>query len=400
MRPASRSIPLAATALAAMLGACGGEPRQAGADTPAPAASALQSQRTYACAASIAPDQAAADAEVRRSYAEWKKHHLTPRGAGGHLRVMSRSVRDADRPTYSEGIAYGMLLAAYLGDRPTLDRLWAYARSHHNARGLMVWQVSARGEHFDETAATDADQDMAFALLVADDRWGGYRQDALGLMRRILEHAIEPGSFVVRPGDTWGGAEVTNPSYFAPAYYRRFAAHSGDARWLRVLERSYAVLARINAHGGPRALLLPNWSTAAGTPPTGEFADRDYEYGYDATRAPWRLAMDAAWDCERRAQGQLQRMNAFFQRVRPSRMGDLYTLDGERKGGAHHAAFVGPVAAAALLSPDRDHQRAAWEEAVRLGPSGVYYEDSLRLLSLLLASGNMPPPADRGTTPY
>ncbi len=59
---------------------------------------------------------------------------VTSSGAGGNLRIQ----RPGDgNDTVSEGIAYGMLLAAYTNDRATFDGLWRYAKSQigqwHNA---------------------------------------------------------------------------------------------------------------------------------------------------------------------------------------------------------------------------------------------------------------------------
>lgn len=377
-----------------LLTACGGE-AEWGADGSrgrskprAPQVAAVQ-PRKYACGASIAPDQAAADAEVRASYRRWREDWTTRRGAHGLLRV--RAGPQLDDATVSEGIGYGMLLAAYLDDRPTFDQLWAYAQRYRNARGLMAWLIDADGSKPDGsgTAATDGDEDMAFALLVAHGRWGGYRADAARLISALLEHTVEPGTYVPKPGDTWGGSEVTNPSYFAPAYYKAFAAFTGDSTWIRVADSSYRILHQVAAKSGAGTGLQPDWTTAAGDTVRIE-AGRDYEYGYDATRVPWRLAMDATWNCDQRALWHLQRMNTFFRRVGVENLRDGYTIEGRPTGRWHTGSFVAPAAAAALTASDPAYRLSAWRETVKLRATG-YYHDSLRLLSLLLASGNMPP---------
>lgn len=201
-----------------------------------------QAAAAYACGAAMAPDQAAADAEVQRSYADWKARYVTAQGAGGFLRV--RRPSDGD-DTVSEGIGYGMLLAAYRGDRATFDGLWGYARSHRDGNGLMHWRIDAGNGVVGYNAATDADEDMALALIVADGAWGGYRADAGDLIGRIMQFEVEPGSNVLKPGDVWGGSQVTNPSYFAPAYYKAFARYTGDARWDQVVASSYQVIATL-----------------------------------------------------------------------------------------------------------------------------------------------------------
>jgi endo-1,4-beta-D-glucanase Y len=377
----------AAALLAAALAACA----PGDAERPVlrvPEASAQQPKR-YRCAVSMAPSQAAADAEIRAGYAEWKRRYLTAQGSGGGLRVrVTGSGRDR---TLSEGMGYGMLLAAYLDDRTTFDGLWRYAKLHHNPRGLMAWEVTARGHAPDPNAATDGDADMAFALVVADRRWGAYRADTEALIRALFRHTVEPGTFVVKPGDVWGGSAVTNPSYFSPAYYRVFAEYTRERGWLRVVDANYAVLARIRR--GARTGLLPGWTTAAGDSATAG-DNLAYMYDYGSARIPWRLAKDAAWNCDPRARAHVERLNAFFRGVGAKRIVDGYRLDGRPTAGGHNAVFVAPAAAGAMLSPDARFRAEMWNETVALRNDG-YYADSLRLLALLLASGNMQPPAAR-----
>src|SRR6185312_10496304 len=131
--------------------------------------------------------------------------------------------------TVSEGIGYGMILSAYLGDRATFDGLWSYAKSHFDANGLMNWKIDANNGTIGFNAATDGDEDMTFALIAADKRWGGYSADASAMIGKIMAHEIEPNTWVVKPGDVFGGSNLLNPSYFAPAYYHLFAGYTGNS---------------------------------------------------------------------------------------------------------------------------------------------------------------------------
>ena len=364
-----------AVLLAALLAGCG-EAEGAGPQRP-----------PYRCGAAMAPDSVEAAAEIRRSWAEWKERYVTTQGAGGALRV--RMPGYGKDNSSSEGIGYGMLLAAYLGDRPVLDGLWRYAKRYHNRRGLMSWEVDPAGRVPDSNAATDGDQDMAFALVRADARWGGYRADARALIDSLMAHTVEPGTYVLKPGDVWGGSRVTNPSYFAPAYYRVFAAYTGDRRWERVIDANYGVLARLTARPGNSTGLFPGWSTAAGDSSTaGHFS---FHYDFGAARVPWRLAMDAAWSCDPRARRHLDRLNAFWKKVGPEEIREGYTLAGRPVGSSHNVSFIAPAAAGAIVSPDAGFRRKMWEETVATR-DGAYYGDSLRLLAMVFMSGGMPPP--------
>jgi hypothetical protein len=80
--------------------------------------------------------------------------------------------------TVSEGIAYGMLIAVYMDKQALFDGLWKYSQKFLDNRGLMHWSVNAQGQLGSvpggcQGAASDADEDMAFALVMADKQWGG-----------------------------------------------------------------------------------------------------------------------------------------------------------------------------------------------------------------------------------
>src|SRR5438552_3748896 len=103
--------------------------------------------------------------------------------------------------TVSEGIAYGMLLSVFANDQPTFDKLWQYSQHWPDANGLMNWYISSDGTQVLGTgAASDADEDMAYALIAADARWGGkgslstnYIDLAKTLIGKIWQYEIDHG---------------------------------------------------------------------------------------------------------------------------------------------------------------------------------------------------------------
>ena len=136
---------------------------------------------------------------------------------------------------------------------------------------------------------------------------------------------------IVKLGSCWGGWDCLNPSYLAPAHYRVFrlfmdshgavvgsAASAAQAAeissdWESLIETSYALLdeAQCASTG-----LVPNWWVAAhGELPTGAAAQaREQwhewrpgsascsgsgtpaaEFGSEAGRTLWRVALDAIW---------------------------------------------------------------------------------------------------------
>ena len=123
------------------------------------------------------------DADVMTAWNTYKTKMIIAAGAGSGLRVQ-RTENGND--TVSEGIAYGMIFAVYMGDKATFDGLWTYAKAHFDGKGLMHWHIDANGGTVGQGAATDADEDMAFALMMADKQWGGYASDASTQVGTIL----------------------------------------------------------------------------------------------------------------------------------------------------------------------------------------------------------------------
>jgi endo-1,4-beta-D-glucanase Y len=323
---------------------------------------------------------------LHRAYESWRRLYVTGEGARGALRIRRPEDRD---DTVSEGIAYGMLIAAYHGDQPLFDGLFEYARARFGGTGLMHWKINAEGRVAGAGAASDADIDMAIALIMAHKLWGKPYDDlAKRMIGAIYEYEIEPGTLVMKPGDGWGGSLVTNPSYFDPAYFKIFAQYTGDKRWLAVVDKTYRMLELVGSHNRGTGL-VPDWMTAGAGPAKGQ----SYDYKWDATRVPLRIARDAAWFCDARAVKVLAPLNDFFKKQGPLSIGDGYKLDGTKFSSVHSAAFVGPVAASSLFSDDEAFRTTLWKDLVKLWGGG-YYSNHLRHLSLLFVTGLFPNPLE------
>jgi len=121
----------------------------------------------------------------------------------------------------------------FMNDKATFDGLWQHAQARRNGKGLLRWHYDANGSPVGsgaDNAATDADEDAAFALIMADKQWGGYLAAANTHLTSMMNNMVA-GDNTLRPDDVNSGD--INPSYFAPAYYRVFAQASGNSRWLR-----------------------------------------------------------------------------------------------------------------------------------------------------------------------
>jgi endo-1,4-beta-D-glucanase Y len=105
--------------------------------------------------------------EAQQSYLTWKANYVTTDGACGFRRVLF----DDMSSTYSEGIGYGMLLAVNFDDQQLFDDFLGYYSAHLDQYGLMHWWIGNNCQVLGSGCATDADEDVAYALLLADKQW-------------------------------------------------------------------------------------------------------------------------------------------------------------------------------------------------------------------------------------
>jgi endo-1,4-beta-D-glucanase Y len=347
--------------------------------------------------------------DVQAAYAQWKAETVTSAGARGHLRVTrpKEPVLDPDT-TVSEGIAYGLIIAVYMADQTLFDELWKYEQMYLDDNGLMDWYISADGtKRLGVGGATDADEDMALALLMADKQWGGrgtldktYLQNATEQIAKIWNHEIVDGKLVAAGdhfGDAWNNVNI---SYFAPAYYRLFkSVNVSGADWDAVIKTVYDTIdiALNVANGNQGNGLVPAWCASHDTvcaPNPGEYPTGTANYQYDSCRTPFRIAMDWCWFGEARAKTYLAKTSAFFSAIGAPQIADGYALDGTPQpanAGQGSAAFVGPAGVGAMSSPAYqgfvDQAYAAVATRALLA-GGVYYEESWAVMSLLMMTGN------------
>ncbi|HTQ02965.1 MAG TPA: glycosyl hydrolase family 8 [Polyangiaceae bacterium] len=318
-----------------------------------------------------------ASATVQSIYNTWKSTYVV--AAGSALRVQRP---ENGNDTVSEGIGYGMLAAVYMGDRTTFDGLWAYAQQHFDMAGMMNWHINTDGTTATQGSgsATDADEDMAWALIMASGQWSSADYYAAGkkLAGAIMFNEVA-GDGMLTPGDAWGSTNKTYPDYFSPAYYRVFKQVTGNANWDIVISRNYDILSKVSGTDG----LVPDSTTSS--------YDLSGAYKYDACRAPWRIGMDYCFngpDVAPGAKTYLDLVGTFFDGVGVANIGDGYTLTGMRTSDFPNMAFIGPAGVAGMY----DHQKLL-DDAFNFGATGNggttgYFQQSLRVITMLVMSGN------------
>lgn len=230
----------------------------------------------------------------------------------------------------SESQSYALLQALWAGDQATFDHVWQWTKSHtRRPDGLFSWKfsINARSNavHIDDSnSATDADTDIAYALLQASTKWSKpeYAQDALRTLGSIwaLETATDATNKRHMLAGTWANQEQTlviNPSYIAPYAYRLFASVDQAHPWNELIDTGYEDIARASAiifPDKPKEYLPPNW--IAIRKDTGEmipFGGKSdgLDYSYDSFRTFWRIALDDMTGNASQAKAYLSKITIF-----------------------------------------------------------------------------------------
>jgi len=226
--------------------------------------------------------------------------------------------------TVSEGIGYGMLLAYFAGDDDTFNALWNYSRgerAYFNTT-LTPWEtVSFHYKKIDTSSATDADLDIATALILMHYRTGKqeYLDDAKTIINAIWSEEIQQNDLLILSGNTgmWQNDPTYNLSYFSPVAIRLFAKVDGAHNWNGVLDNMYTYMQNVQKAGTG---VFPDWSDATGAaknPPnkaagTNEKTYTWYRFDKESVRIPWRIAWDYYWFQDERAKAVLTTLNDFI----------------------------------------------------------------------------------------
>ncbi len=278
--------------------------------------------------------------------------------------------------TTSESQSYGLLMAVGKGDQLLFDRVWRWTKENlqpeDDAIFAWLWQ---NGKIADANAATDADQDIAVALIYAYEKWGdpAYLAEAQRIIIDIweMETVVRNGTRYLSSGNwasSWPGV-IANPSYLDPHAYRLFAEIDPHHDWLSLVDSSYELLFICTAG----QILPPDWCEldTTGKRETGlMWNGRDADvYSYDAIRVPYRVAKDYAVSGDTRAKQYLESI------ILP--LADIYMRDGSI------AAVLGPDGTA--RSP---HESIALYGALLAGLTALDHPLAERLYKEKLSSGS------------
>ncbi len=238
--------------------------------------------------------------------------------------------RQRDDITTSEGQSYTMLRAVWQSDKETFDKTWEWTKTTIQRKDdkLFSWKwgqlpdgsYGVLTDQGGQNTASDGDVDIALSLVMAASRW--QQQDYLDDAQAIIKDIWDKEVIIVndKPYLASNNLEkqsmtdaVMNPSYFAPYAFRLFAKVDPDHPWDQLVDSSYELLNqsmdeqldKAKSAGLPPDWFLMNKTTGAIRAAEGDLTTN---YGFDAMRTPWRLALDYQWNNEPRAKATLEKM--------------------------------------------------------------------------------------------
>lgn len=324
--------------------------------------------------------------------------YLTNQGAGDAVRVRVESLDFAGGklidPTVSEGMAYFMLLTH---NQATFDALFAYVNHYPDNQGLMTWVVTNEGAVPSQQrgAATDAELDIALALILAHRKWGGdYLENAKARLALIEEHLVSD-DFILKPGDEWGPANTSfNPSHVSPFHFVLFTEVSDQSElWKKVAARQREVEESLLAQS--QTGLMPNWAIVEDRRVRLDQSEESYhQSSWDAVRVPWRHAMlvlsgmNPNPEAYRHSIRVLRAWGSFFENIAPAEVWPGYDVTtGEPVSTEYTDPIFTDAAALALIVGPPEVKRRYWEYLVNTPAAKRYFQESFRLLTLWVGGG-------------
>lgn len=305
---------------------------------------------------------------------------------------------DEKQYTVSEGIGYGMILCVYFSSntksyQSQFDKLWAYYQAHSN-NGVMDWKISGFGGTVGSGGATDAEEDVAFALAMAYYQFGDskYKTAATNLIAKMRQSEFaSDGRHKV--GNQWD--PYLNPSYVSPAAYEIYKEFDDASFWSKAISTNYNILLknRNSSTGIPSGWADMN----SYSPITGNNGYNFAGYDYDAVRAPWRWAWSYAWYGHSQAKDLSEKLAKW---VSSKPAGQLYinmktdgtaNLNGEpckSNGCKANGSSIGSLTSVLMVN-DSYHELMNANFSSLMTQQPGYFHSNLRLLTGLLMTGNM-----------
>lgn len=269
--------------------------------------------------------------------------------------------------TTSEGQSYALIRAWSLNDKQTFDQVWQWTKNNIQLPNkLFAWKYQ-NGQVIDPSPASDADQDIATALLLAYEKWNDpqYQTEARAVLAPLWELQVvtlnNKPYLIAGPWANYQNEIVLNPSYLSPAQYRHFAQYDQTYPWQQLIPTSYEVLnacTTLPADNQP-GVLPAEW--CALNKQTYQYSQspnpNDDSYAFNAIRTPLRVALDYHLNQEPQAKQYLQSLSFLNNQLQSTgKLLTAYTRTGRPKENYESAlAYAGNLGYFLIIHPDQVH---------------------------------------------
>lgn len=215
--------------------------------------------------------------------------------------------------TTSEGQSYMLLRSLVMDDKTTFDLVWKWTKDNLQRQDCLfawLWGKNSNNEYkiLDENSASDADVDIAFALILAKEQWNEYQylKEAGLIINSIWNNETKRiGNYLVlMPGVKQTSEEKieVNPSYFSPYAFKYFQKCDDLHDWSLLVNSSYHYLEKVMSK--TETGLPPNWFLIANGSNGEQIVFEDSkrsDFSYDAIRVFARIYLDYLKTGEKRA---------------------------------------------------------------------------------------------------
>ncbi len=368
--------------------------------------------------------------KIASLYNAWVDTYYKEGSATVNGKTVNAARIEFDDPGYSvsEGIAYGMLIFVYMDGvtetntfkttsmQTKFDRLYnyysAWSKYSYGSSGrkyLMNWKIQGFSTITSANSATDAEIDIALALLMAHKQWGStgtinYAVEAENLMTAIYEKEVDPTDHLLYPGDAWYDNVVKNPCYFETAALKLFDVAQTQIGFTTTKNWS-SVYSACNTFLKDKAQntstgLFPDWCNSDGSKITSsKYSGLGYDFNWDACRTPWRVAWDYVWWGSTEGLAMSERTANWLNKssITPSNCASGYSLTGSALVTSYQSpCFVGGLAPVFMANAANSSTLQSWyDQNLNLAPTASsgklpYYGKTIQILYALTMSGNTP----------
>lgn len=303
----------------------------------------------------------------------------------------------------SEGHGYGMIITALMNRQTEFDGLYNMYRSFRSTinNNLMSW-IIPENEDTDlrSDSASDGDIDIAYALLLADAKWGSdgtidYKTESVLIINAIMESEISHTTWRVLLGDWDSDNYSTRPSDWIPDHFRAFKEATGDTRWDNVIETLYDTRIKIYSSYSPVTGLMPDFAVEDPPEPAPAYFLEDAydgDYYYNACRVPWRIACDYVLYGSSNGKKPKITLQAIENWITDAAGGNPavvkagYRLNGTPLAEETDMCFTAPFIAGAVSDPEYQNFLDSGWDLIKESESN-YFNDTIIMLTMLLVSG-------------